>query len=121
MSRSFARSVTPALVEWMGHGLLRARIFPLNPGDKADRRALPELLLRARATHLNWTISTLPRRAKPRWRDGGATSFTLSYRDAPDLGTPYLRRRICWTSPIATAGTPRSCGDARDVTLLVPM
>ena len=24
----------PALVEWMGHGLLRARIFPLNPGEE---------------------------------------------------------------------------------------
>ena len=24
----------PALVEWMGHGMLRARIFPLNPGEE---------------------------------------------------------------------------------------
>ena len=24
----------PALVEWMGHGLLRARIFPINPGEE---------------------------------------------------------------------------------------
>jgi hypothetical protein len=24
----------PALVEWMGHGLVRARIFPLNPGEE---------------------------------------------------------------------------------------
>ena len=24
----------PALVEWMGHGLLHARIFPINPGEE---------------------------------------------------------------------------------------
>ncbi|HWH53424.1 MAG TPA: VIT domain-containing protein, partial [Gemmatimonadaceae bacterium] len=24
----------PALVEWMGHGLVRARVFPLNPGEE---------------------------------------------------------------------------------------
>src|ERR1043166_4796034 len=24
----------PALVEWMGHGLIRARVFPLNPGEE---------------------------------------------------------------------------------------
>src|SRR5213076_967404 len=28
------RQRDPALVEWMGHGLLRARIFPINPGEE---------------------------------------------------------------------------------------
>lgn len=28
------RQRDPALVEWLGHGLLRARIFPINPGEE---------------------------------------------------------------------------------------
>ena len=28
------RQRDPALVEWMGHGLLRARIIPINPGEE---------------------------------------------------------------------------------------
>src|SRR4051812_33596479 len=28
------RQRDPALVEWMGYGLLRARIFPINPGEE---------------------------------------------------------------------------------------
>src|SRR5262249_874437 len=28
------RQRDPALVEWMGHGLLRTRIFPFNPGEE---------------------------------------------------------------------------------------
>jgi len=36
------RQRDPALVEWMGYGLLRARIFPINPGEeKARALALP--------------------------------------------------------------------------------
>src|SRR5262245_24124821 len=31
---SVRRKRDPALVEWMGHGLLRARIFPINPGEE---------------------------------------------------------------------------------------
>jgi len=30
----------PALVEWMDHGLLRARIFPIQPGEEKRRRPL---------------------------------------------------------------------------------
>ncbi|HEX7938797.1 MAG TPA: VIT domain-containing protein, partial [Gemmatimonadaceae bacterium] len=28
------RQRDPALVEWMGHGMLRTRIFPFNPGEE---------------------------------------------------------------------------------------
>ena len=33
------RQRDPALVEWMGYGLLRARIFPINPGEEKRRRS----------------------------------------------------------------------------------
>ncbi|HXD22862.1 MAG TPA: VIT domain-containing protein [Gemmatimonadaceae bacterium] len=75
----------PALVEWMGHGLLRARIFPIQPGE--EKRVVVRFSAVAEregdALRLDWLGDR---------RAGDATandSFTLSYPDDATLGDVY--------------------------------
>lgn len=75
----------PALVEWMGHGLLRARIFPIQPGEEkrvvVRFRAIAER--EGDALRLDWLDDS-------RAGDGGASSsFTLTYPDDGALGDAY--------------------------------
>jgi len=51
------RQRDPALVEWMGYGMLRARIFPIAPGEEKKvelscHSASPELLIMSRCRRL---------------------------------------------------------------------
>jgi Ca-activated chloride channel homolog len=75
----------PALVEWMGHGLLRARIFPIQPGEEkrvvVRFRAIMER--EGDALRLDWLGD---RRAGDA---GDNSSFTLSYPDDGTLGDAY--------------------------------
>ena len=95
------RQKDPALVEWMGHGMLRTRIFPFQAGEErriviryesvAEREgdAVRVDYFRGRA---NETI------AEPQWQvrpaqqsrgttlDRGRTTFTLTYRAGGELG-----------------------------------
>lgn len=111
----------PALVEWIGRGLVRARIFPINPGE--EKRVVIRFQSVAQregdALRLDYTRGLAQRTTVG--EDAAATSFELDYDLRPELGTPYspthqldvtdhdYRRRV----------TVR--GDARDLTLLVPM
>ncbi|MGH7616790.1 MAG: VIT domain-containing protein, partial [Gemmatimonadaceae bacterium] len=79
----------PALVEWMGHGLLRARIFPLNPGEEkrvvvrfqsvAPREGDALRIDYFRGAGQNESVA----------HDAGATSFELAFHPSNDLGAPY--------------------------------
>ncbi|MGH7653934.1 MAG: VIT domain-containing protein [Gemmatimonadaceae bacterium] len=75
----------PALVEWMGHGLLRARIFPIQPGE--EKRVVVRFSAIAEregdALRLDWLGD---RRAGD---VDGNSSFTLSYPDDGTLGDAY--------------------------------
>lgn len=107
----------PALVEWMGHGLLRTRIFPIQPGEEkrvvVRFRAIAER--EGDALRLDWLGG---RRAADA---GGSSSFTFSYADDATLGAAY--------SPTHSLNTTHEEGrrvaridDARGpVTLLVPV
>jgi Ca-activated chloride channel family protein len=107
----------PALVEWMGHGLLRTRIFPIQPGEEkrvvVRFRAIAER--EGDALRLDWLGD---RRAGTA---GGASSFIFSYPDDGSLGEAY--------SPTHTVAAAREqnrrvarIDDARGpVTLLVPV
>jgi Ca-activated chloride channel family protein len=107
----------PALVEWMGHGLLRTRIFPIQPGEEkrvvVRFRAIAER--EGDALRLDWLGD---RRAGDA---GGNSSFTFSYPDDATLGDAY--------SPTHSLNTVREqnrrvarIDDARGpVTLLVPV
>ena len=75
----------PALVEWMGHGLLRARIFPIQPGE--EKRVVVRFTAIAEregdALRLDWLDD---RRAGD---IGANSSFTLTYPDDATLGDAY--------------------------------
>ena len=85
------RQRDPALLEWMGYGLLRARIFPIAPGEQkkvvvrfqtvADREgdALRVDYFRGVRTSQR-ELNELPE---------GRTSFVLTYPDEPMYGRAY--------------------------------
>jgi len=110
----------PALVEWMGHGLLRARIFPINPGE--EKRIVVRFQSVASregdALRIDYFRGGAP--GTTNVRDDGSNSFTLTYRATPELGTPYspTHQLDFHNSTNRTEVAVR--GDAKDVTLLVP-
>ncbi|HEY2850270.1 MAG TPA: VIT domain-containing protein, partial [Gemmatimonadaceae bacterium] len=75
----------PALVEWMGHGLLRARIFPIQPGE--EKRVVVRFTAVAEregdALRLDWLGD---RRAGDLAEND---SFLLTYPDDGTLGDAY--------------------------------
>src|SRR5262245_10336134 len=79
----------PALVEWMGHGLLRARIFPLNPGEEKRIVVRFQSVAPREGDALRIDYFRGAARGPSTVADGGTSSFTLSYGQAPELGAPY--------------------------------
>ena len=90
------RQRDPALVEWMGHGLLRTRIFPFNPGEErrivvrfesvAAREGDAVRVDYFRGTSTNGSREPL---AGSRSELGGRTRFQLTYRAGGELGEAY--------------------------------
>ena len=111
----------PALVEWMGHGLLHARIFPLEPGRERTvvvrfQSVAPR---EGDALRIDYFRGGAP--GTTNVRDAGETSFTLSYRQAPELGAPYSPTHQLDVADRDGRRVVNVRGDARDVTLLVPV
>jgi Ca-activated chloride channel family protein len=123
------RQRDPALVEWMGHGLLRTRIFPINPGEEkrvvvrfqsvAQREgdALRVDYFRGASTSSR-TTEVVP---GPETRDRGTASFTLAFRPTPELGNPYSPTHQLETNERDGQRRITVRGDAKDVTLLIPL
>jgi len=90
------RKRDPALVEWMGHGMLRVRIFPFNSGE--ERRIIVRFETVAgregdavRVDYFRGTqTGTRTADFGPRKDElGGRTNFQLTYRAGGELGEPY--------------------------------
>lgn len=113
----------PALVEWMGHGLVRARIFPLNPGE--EKRVVIRFQSVAPregdALRIDYFRGTAPAGAASNVRDDGASSFVVTYRPGAELGNPYSPTHRLDVADRDGRREVRVRGDARDVTLLVPV
>lgn len=111
----------PALVEWMGHGLLHARIFPLEPGrEKTVVVRFQSVAPReGDALRIDYFRGGAP--GTTNVRDGGRTSFTLSYRQSSDFGAPYSPTHQLDVADREGRRVVDVRGDARDVTLLVPV
>src|SRR6202048_118105 len=84
------RQRDPALLEWMGYGLLRARIFPIAPGEQ--KKAVVRFQTVAeregdalRVGYFRGIASTQRARREPE----GRTSFVLNYPNDPMYGTAY--------------------------------
>ena len=111
----------PALVEWMGHGLLRARIFPLNPGEEKKVVVRFQSVAPREGDALRIDYFRGAPQSPANVRDAGRSAFTLSYRATADLGTPFSPTH---SLDIHDRDGQREAvvrGDARDVTLLVPV
>ena len=98
------RQRDPALVEWMGHGMLRTRIFPIQQGE--ERRVVVRFESVAeregdavRVDYFRGQNNSLPR-SEPRVRPAGGverpasdpagrTMFQLTYRAGGELGEAY--------------------------------
>jgi len=110
----------PALVEWIGHGLLRARIFPINPGE--EKRIVVRFQSVATregdALRIDYFRGGAP--GTTNVRDDGTSSFALSYRATSELGTPYSPTHQLDVHNNANRTEVAVRGDAKDVTLLVP-
>src|ERR671914_2944091 len=95
------RQRDPALVEWMGYGLLRTRIFPFNAGEERrvvtrfqvvverEGDALRVDYFRGGASRGPGSQFPVPREGTGNWETGTRNSFVLVYSAATDLGDPY--------------------------------
>lgn len=114
----------PALVEWMGHGLVRARVFPLNPGE--ERRIVIRFQSVAPregdALRVDYFRGgAAPMQGATAVHDESASSFTLTYRASAQLSAPYSPTHQLDVTDHEGQRQVSVRGDARDVTLLVPV
>ncbi|MFN8570577.1 MAG: VIT domain-containing protein [Gemmatimonadaceae bacterium] len=129
----------PALVEWMGSGMLRTRIFPIAPGEEKKVVVRFQALARREgsAIRVDYVRGTQPtsttpsprpfiqdaavRRFDPDSNNESADVFTLTYPRSDELGEAYspthtLRRRVRGNQWVVTAE-----GDSRELTILLPL
>lgn len=116
----------PALVEWMGSGLLRARIFPIASGE-VKRVVVSYEAVAPRegdALRIDYRVGQSSSRtvgqSETAGTDGGG-SFTLRYAIGGELGTAYSPTNALDVREAAGERVVRVRGSARDVTLLVPL
>lgn len=94
------RQKDPALVEWMGHGMLRTRIFPIQAGE--ERRVVVRFESVAEregdAVRVDYFMGSRPDglrvagdglREQPTRSPQPATRFSLTYRAGGELGEAY--------------------------------
>jgi Ca-activated chloride channel family protein len=124
----------PALVEWIGHGLLRARIFPIAPGEekRVTVRFAQVVEREGDALRVDYYRGSSPRMPEPavRWASdteaptrerAGSATFRLRFRPDRGFGRPYspthsLRLREDGSWRVAEAE-----GNASGLTILVPV
>ena len=84
------RQRDPALLEWMGYGLLRARIFPIAPGEvkKVVVRFQTVAEREGDALRIDYFRGLRTNQVASRYPEG-RVSFTLSYPNDPMYGTAY--------------------------------
>lgn len=109
------RSRDPALVEWLGQGLVRTRIFPILPGEQ--KRVVLRYTQPARregdALRVDWR--------PPRGPAAGAeapTAFTLRLDTDASLGRPYSPTHTLRAD--AGPRTYRADAGSSDLTVLIP-
>ena len=81
----------PALLEWMGYGLLRARIFPIAPGE--EKKVVVRFQVVAPregdALRVDYFRGTRTNVGAGGQQPEGRTSFVLTYPNEPAYGTAY--------------------------------
>jgi Ca-activated chloride channel family protein len=85
------RQRDPALLEWMGYGLLRARIFPIAPGEqkKVVVRFQTVAEREGDALRVDYFRGMRNNQRELSRQPEGRTSFVLTYPDEPMYGRAY--------------------------------
>ncbi len=85
------RQRDPALLEWMGYGLLRARIFPIAPGEqkKVVVRFQTVAEREGDALRVDYFRGMRTAQRDLNQESDGRTSFVLTYPDEPMYGRAY--------------------------------
>src|SRR5215211_737146 len=113
----------PALVEWMGYGLLRTRIFPIAPGEqkKVVVRFQSVAEREGDALRMDYFRGTKP---GPEIRQGSpeaGLAFTLTYPTDATYGNAYSPTHSLRTVRNGSKREVIVNGDGREITLLVPV
>ncbi len=107
----------PALVEWMGHGLLRTRIFPIMPGE--EKRVVVRFRAVAEregdALRLDWVG------AGRNGDMGGTKKFTLVYPDDGVFGKAYSPTHALRATREHEGWAVEATGASGQLTILVPV
>lgn len=118
----------PALVEWMGHGLLRARIFPIAPGE--EKKVIVRFQMVAeregdalRVDYFQGKRSQAAGIAGPEdGRDESSRgSFTLTYDASDTYGRAYSPTHAITITRGGGRREARVTGNAGEITLLIPV
>jgi Ca-activated chloride channel family protein len=123
----------PALVEWMGYGLLRARIFPLNTGE--EKRVVVRFRTVVRregsALRVDYARGTDPSGRPPVVRPAverdddettsGWSRFTLTIPRGGDYGEPYSPTHTLRIRDRGDKREVRASGTAATITVLLPL
>lgn len=117
----------PALVEWMGSGLLHTRIFPIAPGEV--KRVV--VRFQSVAEREGDALRVDYRRGSASAGDAGPrgsieardaeTSFTLAYRADAGYGEPYSPTHELRVRDANGRRTVEAVGGSGDVTILLPV
>ena len=124
------RQRDPALVEWMGHGLLRARIFPLPPGEEkrvvvrftsvAEREGDALRIDYTRGSGMRDRPLVRPVDSRVATAEPIAPTFTLTYPASSTYGRPYSPTHELDVHDSDGTRTVQARG-AGDVTVLLPL
>ncbi len=120
--RSCAASAIRSLLEWMGYGLLRARIFPIAPGE--EKKVVVRFQVVAEregdALRVDYFRGLRNGPGEASRRPEGKTSFLLVYPEDPIYGNAYSPTHSIRSSH----GSARrvEVSDARgEITVLIPV
>lgn len=121
----------PALVEWMGHGMLRARIFPIAPGEHKKVVVRFQMVAERegdalRVDYFQGRNSSAHGRITPvsdDRRDSGSPegSFTLTYPAEAKYGRAYSPTHMLSASERGGKREVTVGGAAGEITLLIPL
>lgn len=129
------RQRDPALVEWMGHGLLRARIFPINPGEEKKVVVRFRTVVRREGSALRVdyargtdpsgqrtpAMTTVAERSDDDERTTGWSRFTLTIPRGGEFGEPYSPTHTLRTRDRGDRREVRASGAAATITILLPL
>jgi Ca-activated chloride channel family protein len=121
------RQRDPALVEWMGMGMLRTRIFPINPGEtkRVVIRFQSVATREGDALRVDYFGGSDPANRQPATGNPAAgntvVNLTLEYPDRSGYGRAYSPTHLVDVNDRGSNFEVRVRGDARDATILIPV